>query len=582
MRLNFTAEWIFQGWIMLVLLWQAFYTQAIPLQQTQKCDHTQYEKYGKCCSKCKKGEYMTSWCTETSETKCLPCGLHEYQDDWNTEGACIPQIFCDKEKGYQASEPETNTAALKCVCMPGFQCLRVYCEFCEKVKVCPPGYGVQNSTSLCKKCPQGFFSNVSSATDPCMPWTDCKKLGMVTKQPGNATNDVACDHDESRNWILWGSVLSTLTLLIAVLLIVLLVCYKERFKKLYEDLRLYVSSVQNTTETPVPTSIEEVFVSHSLDSSQETPLLVQTCEKNETVIVNNCLNGSPQHRNVSQPPVSGQSNVTENEREPNSRTSEPEEVGDCSCVSSLKGPLELGENELNQLYTHQNCSCGTDNANNEFRSLQEVCYCSVCCGNISSSVNCGDKCSSGQATDSCQSCAMDSTLPAKDHATFQTRIGNAASDIRHNLNCSCSMDTTNDSFDSFCTGVNLEENSKQDKENEDSTQAAGDSSSVSGNVMGNNNTTFISNGKVMNFSGEVIFVYVSQMSQNGSERTEEDVGSPVQEESTDSSFQGEAKQAYNHMSEENISYPLQEESLHRNDRLPIQEESKEWMLQSCV
>ncbi|KAG2458258.1 TNR11 factor, partial [Polypterus senegalus] len=371
-----------------------------------------------------------------------------------------------EEKGYQASEPETNTAALKCVCMPGFQCLRVYCEFCVKVKVCSPGYG--------------------------------------------------------GNWILWGSVLSTLTLLIAVLLIVLLVCYKERFKKLYEDLRMYVSSVQNTAETPVQTSIEEVFVDHSLDSSQETPLLLQTCENNETVIVNNCLNGTPQHRNVNQP-ESGQSNVTENEREPNSRTSEPEEVGDCSCVSSLKGPLELGENELNQLYTHQNCSCGTDNANNEFRSLQEVCYCSICCGNISSSVNCGDKCSSGQATDSCQSCEMDSTLPAKDHATFQTRIGNAASDIRHNLNCSCSMDTTNDSFDSFCMGVNLEENSKQDKENEDSTKAAGDSSPVSGNVMGNNNTTFISNGKVMNFSGEVIFVYVSQMSQNGSERTEEDI-----------------------------------------------------------
>uniref|UniRef100_UPI0037E9C105 tumor necrosis factor receptor superfamily member 11A n=1 Tax=Semicossyphus pulcher TaxID=241346 RepID=UPI0037E9C105 len=54
---------------------------------------------------------------------------------------------------------------------------------------------------------------------------------------------------------------------------------------------------------------------------------------------------------------------------------------------------------------------------------------------------------------------------------------------------------------------------------------------TSGQVSGNHNTTFISSGQVMNFSGEVIVVYVSQTSL-GSDGVEQDdaFGSPVQEE----------------------------------------------------
>lgn len=57
-----------------------------------------------------------------------------------------------------------------------------------------------------------------------------------------------------------------------------------------------------------------------------------------------------------------------------------------------------------------------------------------------------------------------------------------------------------------------------------------------GQVTGNNNTTFISSGQVMNFSGEVIVVYVSQTSQGGGgAETSEPFSCPVQEESNDGS-----------------------------------------------
>lgn len=57
---------------------------------------------------------------------------------------------------------------------------------------------------------------------------------------------------------------------------------------------------------------------------------------------------------------------------------------------------------------------------------------------------------------------------------------------------------------------------------------------TSGQVSGNHNTTFISSGQVMNFSGDVIVVYVSQMSLGSDGAGQDDAfGSPVQEEANE-------------------------------------------------
>lgn len=55
-----------------------------------------------------------------------------------------------------------------------------------------------------------------------------------------------------------------------------------------------------------------------------------------------------------------------------------------------------------------------------------------------------------------------------------------------------------------------------------------------GQVSGSHNTTFISSGQVMNFSGDVIVVYVSQTSLGSDGAGQDDAfGSPVQEESSE-------------------------------------------------
>nr|XP_046227369.1 tumor necrosis factor receptor superfamily member 11A [Scatophagus argus] len=57
---------------------------------------------------------------------------------------------------------------------------------------------------------------------------------------------------------------------------------------------------------------------------------------------------------------------------------------------------------------------------------------------------------------------------------------------------------------------------------------------TSGQVSGNHNTTFISSGQVMNFSGDVIVVYVSQTSLGSDGAGQDDAfGSPVQEEANE-------------------------------------------------
>lgn len=65
-------------------------------------------------------------------------------------------------------------------------------------------------------------------------------------------------------------------------------------------------------------------------------------------------------------------------------------------------------------------------------------------------------------------------------------------------------------------------------------------------VTGNNNTTFISTGQVMNFTGDVIMVYVSQTSL-GSSGDEEPYASPVQEQSAECSVQNVPKAHERHI-----------------------------------
>lgn len=86
----------------------------------------------------------------------------------------------------------------------------------------------------------------------------------------------------------------------------------------------------------------------------------------------------------------------------------------------------------------------------------------------------------------------------------------------------------------------------------------------SGQVLGNHNTTFISSGQVMNFSGDVVVVYVSQTSL-GSDGAGQDnaFGSPVQEEASETApfFQSSLRSqgdSISHTTMQDETLPVQE------------------------
>ncbi|XP_061569881.1 tumor necrosis factor receptor superfamily member 11A [Cololabis saira] len=94
---------------------------------------------------------------------------------------------------------------------------------------------------------------------------------------------------------------------------------------------------------------------------------------------------------------------------------------------------------------------------------------------------------------------------------------------------------------------------------------------TSGLVSGNHNTTFISSGQVMNFSSDVIVVYVSQMSHDSDEGMQGDAfGSPVQEEASETApfFQNSLRSQGNSISHSTLA----------EETLPVQEVMEEQLV----
>ncbi|XP_028631484.1 tumor necrosis factor receptor superfamily member 11A [Grammomys surdaster] len=148
----------------------------VTLQVSPPCTQERhYEHLGRCCSRCEPGKYLSSKCTPTSDSVCLPCGPDEYLDTWNEEDKCLLHKVCDSGKALVAVDPGNHTAPRRCACTAGYH-WNADCECCRRNTECAPGFGAQhplqlNMDTVCTPCLLGFFSDVSSSTDKCKPWT---------------------------------------------------------------------------------------------------------------------------------------------------------------------------------------------------------------------------------------------------------------------------------------------------------------------------------------------------------------------------------------------------------------------------
>ncbi|KAM6243356.1 tumor necrosis factor receptor superfamily member 5 isoform 2-T2 [Spheniscus humboldti] len=164
-----------------------------------RCFDKQYEHKGRCCNRCQPGEKLVSECNGTEDSVCARCESGHYQQSWTKERHCAPHDICEDNAGLILKTQGNATHNTVCQCRAGMHCSDISCQTCVENQPCQHGFGfvaakaVARMSSPCEPCAEGTFSNVSSKTEPCHPWTSCEEKGLVVKSKGTNTSDVICE-----------------------------------------------------------------------------------------------------------------------------------------------------------------------------------------------------------------------------------------------------------------------------------------------------------------------------------------------------------------------------------------------------
>ncbi|XP_063028064.1 tumor necrosis factor receptor superfamily member 5 isoform X3 [Melospiza melodia melodia] len=163
------------------------------------CFDKQYVYKGRCCNRCRPGEKLMSECSETEDSVCAPCESGHYQPSWTKEKHCAPHDICESNAGLIEKIKGNVTHNTVCQCRAGTHCSDISCQTCVENQPCQLGSGfvaakaMERMSSPCEPCAEGTFSNVSSKTEPCHPWTSCEEKGLVVKVKGTNSSDVICE-----------------------------------------------------------------------------------------------------------------------------------------------------------------------------------------------------------------------------------------------------------------------------------------------------------------------------------------------------------------------------------------------------
>ncbi|NWR82815.1 TNR5 factor, partial [Furnarius figulus] len=163
------------------------------------CSDKQYEYKGRCCNRCPPGQKLVSMCDKTEHSICTPCENGHYQQSWTKEKHCAPHDVCEDNAGLMVKMQGNATHNTVCQCQAGMHCSDTSCQTCVENQPCRPGSGfvaakaMERKSSPCEPCAEGTFSNISSKTEPCHPWTSCEEKGLMLKMKGTNISDVICE-----------------------------------------------------------------------------------------------------------------------------------------------------------------------------------------------------------------------------------------------------------------------------------------------------------------------------------------------------------------------------------------------------
>ncbi|NXG62551.1 TNR11 factor, partial [Hemiprocne comata] len=565
----------------------------LSLQIAPPCEGEQHYEYsGRCCTKCEPGKYMSARCTDTSDSVCQPCGPNEYMDVWNEEEKCLLHKICDQGKALREVNPGNSTFQRQCACTMGYH-WNEDCDCCQRNTVCAPGFGVehpvqQDKDTVCTPCPRGYFSKVASSTDKCKSWTNCTALGMAVIVPGTDKSDASCgegkmpepSEDGMSNRILY--VLIVILFFVALIgIVIFIIYYKNKGKKLTADLQNWAnevcSQIKGTKEPP-----KDVFVTMNTTNAA----VLQTSEgmcllgpAGSPAPGNSCCtsgrNGSPgmvpcevgrslQEFSVvtetddSFPPVPTEDEYMDKDLNTTDYLSLLSQTAS-KTVLSFSEPMEAGEDDsLNQYFSGIGSSEDISLSQSSHPSsntvgahivtdklLQKSCQRAHSCLKETGNKDTDSFAANYDSEKICVRCGISyresprkwskPCCAAADSASTSPETGSCGQ-------CTCGLNFLSAGQSTLASDHGMEDASSDStnmKYQNTSRSTSGTNSSTSdlppasGNVTGNSNSTFISSGQVMNFKGDIIVVYLSQNSQEGataSGPSEENVGSPVQEE----------------------------------------------------
>ncbi|XP_023503701.1 tumor necrosis factor receptor superfamily member 11A isoform X1 [Equus caballus] len=549
----------------------------VTFQITPPCgSERHYEHFGRCCNKCEPGKYMSSKCTTTSESVCLPCGPDEYLDTWNEEDKCLLHKVCDTGKALVAVEPGNRTAPRRCACTAGYHWSED-CDCCRRNAECAPGFGAQppvqlNKDTVCQPCLLGYFSDAFSSTEKCKPWTNCTILGKMEAHHGTDKSDVVCSSSlpsmkPPNEPQIYLPSLIILLLFISVALVAAVifgVYYRKKGKALTANLWHWVneacrrlsgnkqeSSGSNFSSTHMEASSQREIREGVLLLTLEEKMFSEDmcCPDDGGVCGGACADGSPRARAEDAGMLTL---ISEIEGDPfrqipmeDEYVDRPSQTPDSLLFLTQPGskstppftePLEVGENDsLSQCFTgtenmvdSESCNFAERLCRTDWIPMSSEKYLQKVEGG-----NCPHWAASSNSADGCTGCG---NPPGEDREPL---MGSPKSGPLPQ--CAYGMGLPPEGATDGAEGAGQPVDGA-DVRLPSSTKGgpgpgspSSDQLPASGNVTGNSNSTFISSGQVMNFKGDIIVVYVSQNSQEGpaapGSGAGEPVGRPVQEES---------------------------------------------------
>ncbi|XP_075600996.1 tumor necrosis factor receptor superfamily member 11A isoform X1 [Balearica regulorum gibbericeps] len=526
------------------------------------------------CQPCGPNEYMDVW---NEEDKCL---LHKICDQGKALREVNPgnstfQRQCACTMGYHWNE-DCDCCQRNTICAPGFGVEHPV---------------QQDKDTMCTPCPRGYFSKVASSTDECKSWTNCTALGMAETVPGTDKSDAVCAErkmpepsEDGTNKILY--VLIVILFFVALIgIVIFIVYYKNKGKKLTADLQNWAnevcSQIKGTKEHPrdafVTVNITNAAV---LQTSEGVCLLGPACSSASgnsccTSGHTPCSNGSPsmapceaggslqEFSVVTEtddhfPPVPTEDEYTDKDLNTADYLSLLSRTAS-KTVSSFSEPMEAGENDsLNQYFSGigstedvsvsqgSRPSSDTDGAHTATdKLLQKSCQHAHSCLKETGNKDTDRFTTNYDSEKTCVRCGISYRESPRKWSKSCCAVTDSAStspETGSHAQCTCGLNFLSAGQSTLASDHSMEDassdstNMKYQNTNR-STSGTNSSTSdlppASGNVTGNSNSTFISSGQVMNFKGDIIVVYLSQNSQEGamaSGLSEENVGSPVQEE----------------------------------------------------